>query len=1228
MSNKKSRVGAIFAIVTIVALFGTLTTATAAANIGTVTINARRGAPEPPAIPGQNACKIDDSVALHTGEFIWSMTDLVLPGRGPDLVIAHTYKSGSNIRGRWGRGWHLSVDVRVLKLENGNLLLVDGDGQKLEFRKPEDGSVYAPPPGVSDTLIENENGTFTRAKQAGDRYEFDKDGKLIQIEDRNGNGWRLDYATPTDENMSVTGTSDFFMTVESGILAWTHQLKTISDISGLDSRKIQFEYYSDGRLRRISGPGDYEMAYEYDSSGRLTHIILPALSGAASDDADAYRFIYEGDASRMTQVTDPEGLAIIRNAYDASGRIAEQTHHGRTVMFSYAEEGNMTTVTRANGAVDEYVFNDWGNPVRIVLDKGDETLNLETRYAYDDRMNLTRITDPEGTQTTYSYDSDGKLDEIIQDSAEGGRRIETRSEYEDGRLTSVIGARGYRTRFEYDESENLSRIEYATGKEIRFTYGDYGYLIKAKTTGNNQTAKETSFSYNANGFIKEITDSDGKKAAVTYDAMGNVETFEDRNGLTLFYAHDSRNRLIEQGVRASDGDKAVTRFHYMSNGQLREVMPPEGPATAYSYDDHGRLTGIGGAVFAYGDDGNIASVADAQGRESRFFYDAVNRLVRRESVVEGQANPVTQYRYDQNNNLAEFIDAEDRSTWFAYDALDRLTEITYPDLDAATRAYDDAGNLSRMEDLKTPPSVFNYTYNKLDQLTELTFNNGKVSYSYNGLMDQLSKSVLTYNGNTHAIAYNYTSLGQIEWVQQGDYLVQYGYDPGGRQSQLIYPDEQYIQYHYDDLGRLSSITEANGDDIAVFEHDEAGRPTKKSLANGLYQQYSRESDAHRVEKIENYRATDALPFSTIQYEDDGMGNPETVTRATGDSTQEYEYSFDAFYRLTRADYSANTGLADAIFTYDAAGNRKTESREGANISYTVNDLNQYTKVDGKTYENDANGNLKSDPENQYDYDPLNRLIEVDADGTTVAYAYDQNGRLISRRLIGSGTTTAYVYDAGRLIAEYNDQGPIRKYVRHPVDGAPLRMTVIDGDVNYYYLTDRNGSVVAITDEAGEIVERYAYDAFGNFVIRDVDGEIIETSSVGNPFYFAGKRFDGTTGLYIEGCRHYHPGLGRYLQPNPDGYDMAGNSYTYMNNNPFNGHILPLPQSAPLPESANPAEAIIRDLFSDPYVTVDPALPRPTPALRRADPNTPNAWTPPETGTTIPFLIQMPPMTGR
>jgi len=101
--------------------------------------------------------------------------------------------------------------------------------------------------------------------------------------------------------------------------------------------------------------------------------------------------------------------------------------------------------------------------------------------------------------------------------------------------------------------------------------------------------------------------------------------------------------------------------------------------------------------------------------------------------------------------------------------------------------------------------------------------------------------------------------------------------------------------------------------------------------------------------------------------------------------------------------------------------------------------------------------------------------------------------------------------------------------------------VTDGNSVYYYHFDGLGSVVALSDVNNIIVERYSYDVFG---------EPNRTSDVNNPYLFTGRRYDSEAGLYYYRARYYAYDVGRFLQPDPIGYDDGMNMYTFVGNSPL------------------------------------------------------------------------------
>ncbi len=134
----------------------------------------------------------------------------------------------------------------------------------------------------------------------------------------------------------------------------------------------------------------------------------------------------------------------------------------------------------------------------------------------------------------------------------------------------------------------------------------------------------------------------------------------------------------------------------------------------------------------------------------------------------------------------------------------------------------------------------------------------------------------------------------------------------------------------------------------------------------------------------------------------------------------------------------------------------------------------------------------------YYYDCENRLTEVNDinDSPVACYTYDYLGKRVSKTV--GGTTTKYCYDGDQVIAEYEDDVLVRKFIYGPGIDEPICMIdVADSNTVYYYHFDGLGSVVALSDVNGVIVEEYSYDVFG---------EPNRASDVNNPYLFTGWRF--------------------------------------------------------------------------------------------------------------------------
>jgi RHS repeat-associated protein len=92
-----------------------------------------------------------------------------------------------------------------------------------------------------------------------------------------------------------------------------------------------------------------------------------------------------------------------------------------------------------------------------------------------------------------------------------------------------------------------------------------------------------------------------------------------------------------------------------------------------------------------------------------------------------------------------------------------------------------------------------------------------------------------------------------------------------------------------------------------------------------------------------------------------------------------------------------------------------------------------------------------------------------------------------------------------------------------------------------------GSVRALSNDAGQVVATYTYDAFG--ALRH------QTDGAGNPFTFTGEQVDGEIGLAYLRARYYDPAVGRFVSQDPwpalADAPQSVNRYAYVANNPVN-----------------------------------------------------------------------------
>ena len=168
----------------------------------------------------------------------------------------------------------------------------------------------------------------------------------------------------------------------------------------------------------------------------------------------------------------------------------------------------------------------------------------------------------------------------------------------------------------------------------------------------------------------------------------------------------------------------------------------------------------------------------------------------------------------------------------------------------------------------------------------------------------------------------------------------------------------------------------------------------------------------------------------------------------------------------------------------------------------------------------------------------NQLIEVLENETTVAtFEYDPLGRRVEK-VVGP-TTTTYTYGREDILRQ-TAGATTTYYVHGPGIDEPLAKEVT-GTLAYHH-TDAPGSVLKVTDSAGDATHEYRYDGFGR----------IEAGSTVGAYSFTGREWDSEIGLHYFRARFYDPELGRFISEDPIGlWGGDINFYAYVGNDPVN-----------------------------------------------------------------------------
>lgn len=704
--------------------------------------------------------------------------------------------------------------------------------------------------------------------------------------------------------------------------------------------------------------------------------------------------------------------------------------------------------------------------------------------------------------------------------------------------------------------------------ETDITYTTYGSLILPTTRTDKVSSSQnliTTYTYNsANHYVLQTATVDSGSGelnlttTLVYDGVGNLTqvtyprtdvsdvrnfTWDNMRRLTMAveadpdgggplprtatrYDYDSAKEGLLVGMdlgtytSAFTPSLSTTYVYDNEDNKAIEMRPNKEEVLQYSYDADNRplCTAIRMNPSTFSSLPPSACTLAPAGtygsdRTTQFIYDAAGHLTTEQRAygTSLQENYAT-YQYTPNGKVNWQEDANGNRTQNIYDGHNRLEMMYFPSpatphqynsSDYEKYGYDKNNNLTSKQ-LRTGETI-GYQYDAMNRLQEKVIPSGhtnepSVFYGYDLVGDPLYANYGSVTGS--GVSYTYDTALRLHTETTFGKALTYGHDGNGNRTSVMYPDGNIIDYTFDAANHMSHVEQrtTSGDTVlATYAYDSLGRRLTLTRADNINTTYGYQSNTDLLGSLMFSGGSQSV-YQTFTY------NPamQVLSRTWGNEAYGY--------------YPASSSSA----------------------TYVPNGLNRYSSVGGTSYAYDGRGNLTNDGSRSFTFDLENRLLSVD--GSLMTLSYDPLGRL--SQVVAGGSTTNFLYDGDRLTEEYNGSGTaLRRYVHGADDDEPLVWYQgADLSTPNWLIADQQGSIVAQATSGGTATV-YTYDPYGQ----------VGGNWTGSRFRYTGQiALNDASGvnLYYYKARVYDPGQGRFLQTDPVGYRDDLDLYSYVHDDPL------------------------------------------------------------------------------
>ena len=1023
----------------------------------------------------------------------------------------------------------------------------------------------------------------------GDGIEV-KSGINISAIDVNGSGRSDLYVTDDDSARLYLSTGSGFELVASDNNSAINPdasseeqirkyIPIISTLDGIDINGSRYMECLDGviefspnkvfdKIVKIEDGMHNTFSLEYGKKERVGVVVTSVKSSNLNGEVESSRYVY-GKILYDSNLRSVMGFSTVSRTDEVSGRSVvnsfsvnnstvqldrtdEIVGAAKVKSFTYSydvktfglnlrtslvtKETEHDYLTGLERSVEYQNYDDYGNPEKVVTKQGGQTVTQDMTYI---KLGLNSFR-PSRIQTTYSYGGSSTV------------KIQVLNYDDNGNLTSESGNGVTKSYGNYDVFGNCQSIRYASGVNYRaeeMTYTASGRHLESKTDAFGEKTEykwderkdllleekdayghKTTYKYDDLGGLKNKTTADGVTVSTetkwaernnVYKASYIVETTTSGNGtVTTWYTSDGREVCKKQ--KGLGGKDVYVVKEYNKDGTLSKISKPSFEnmprewAEQYIYDRYGRPISITGAdgrtninysgltttVITPSEkvsktltpEGFTESVT-TNGKTVRYTYYPTGEL---KTATPDGGEPVYM-EYDKWGNRIKITDAESGTVTKKYNAFGELMESSHKQGSGATvttsYTYSPKGLLTQKN---RGGDITNYIYDSQNRLISKTMAGG-ISQSYE--YDKFDRIVKT-----------------IDKLDSREFVRETSYDSEGRVQRETYPSGYYTENVYDENGVLVTVTDANGNEIyRPLEATASGRITRESrggkVTEFLYDKADRlirkNSDNKIIDQVYKYDKRNNLCY----YLDATRGNV-------------FIYVYDNLDRLTSWNVHSVSGYkfnGDTI-TYDESNNMVHKNSLGDMI-LAYEDENHPHAVSS------ISGVPSAFPKDEQNitYTSFNKVESVSQGDMRYDITYGVGEqRIKSEYSNAQGKTTRYYI--GNYEEVIDAQGATTKFCY--LSGGAM-MVEKDGEQKLYYnYTDRLGSIVAIADAEGNVIERYAYDPWGKRLDpKNLSKKDTRTSLFNNRGYTGHEHIDGLDLINMNG-RMYDPLLGMFMSTDP------------------------------------------------------------------------------------------------